>query len=367
MSVEYEVYVYDRTGALRRRVSDFRRLQYIVEVNAPGVAVLDVRGDHPVIADLEADGAVEVRRRDLAAGPAWYADFRGLFVDEERFADNDGHSVFRAVCPGKLDLLAREIVAWKAGTADRNVFDAKPAEYIAKRLVEYNATDAATVANGRVYTTDLARITVAGSEVQGATLTVACAWRNLLEVLQEVARLGGGDFDLVSTGPLSWEWQWFAGQRGVDRSATVRFALQYNNMAQPALKRGRLSEKTRVVAGGQGEQDARTVVVRTGANYDAGCNSKTVFHNASQYSTTAGLAYAGDVRLDELRARAELSFGVLQVPSTRYGLHYQVGDLVTGYYQGVTAVKKISKATVTVAPDAGGQQVEQIAIETVDV
>lgn len=365
MSAEYELYLYDAAGQLVWRLNDFRRLEYIVEVNAPGVCVFDVRGDHPVISVLEPDGRVEVWRRDQEAGLNWYKDFEALFVDEERFADNDGHSVFRAICPGKLDLLAREIVAWPAATPDRSTFDAKPAEYIAKRLVEYNATAAATTINGRVYTTDLARLSVAASEVQGNTLTVSCAWRNLLETLRDVARMGGGDFDLVSTGALAWEWRWFVGRRGQDRAATVRFALQYNNMASPVLRRGRLAEKTRVVVGGQGEQDARTLVVRTGPTYNAGHNSKTVFYNASQYNTEAGLAYAGDVRLDELRARDTLSFTVLQVPSTRYGLHYAVGDLVTGYYQGITATKKISKATIAV--EGGSRQIERIAIETVDV
>lgn len=363
MTAEYELYVYRRTGELAHRLTDFRRLEYIVEVNAPGVCVFDVRGDHPVIATLEPDCPIEVWRRDAAAGLDWYRDFEGLFVDEERFADNDGHDAFRAICPGKLDLLGREIVAWPAATADRSMFNATPAEFIAKTLVEYNATAAATAANGRVYTTDVARVSVATSEVQGNTLTVYCAWRNLLEVLQEVARLGGGDFDLVSDGNLGYEWRWFVGQRGADRSATVRFALQYNNMANPVLRRGRLAEKTRVVAGGQGEGDARALAVRTGPTYDAGNNSKTVFLNASQYTTLAGVEYAGDVRLDELRARDELSFTVLQAPGTRYGQHYAVGDLVTGYYQGITATKKIVKATVTVEPARG----ESISIETVDV
>ena len=71
----------------------------------------------------------------------------------------------------------------------------------------------------------------------------------------------------------------------------------------------------------------------------------------------------GDRELDTLKRRDVLTFDVLQIPSTRYGLHYGLGDLVTGYYQGISATKKIQRVTVSL--DTNGE--ESIRVELTDV
>ena len=114
--------------------------------------------------------------------------------------------------------------------------------------------------------------------------------------------------------------------------------------------------------GGQGEEDARIVVIRTGTNYTADWNDREVFYPASSYETTAGLNSAGDAFLYSLEARDELTFDVLQVPSTLYGKDYFLGDLVTAYYEGVTATKKISAVTVSVTPNS--ETPESVKVET---
>lgn len=106
-------------------------------------------------------------------------------------------------------------------------------------------------------------------------------------------------------------------------------------------------------------------MVRTGLNYDAGDNSKEVFYPATQYTTTDGLEAAGDIRLDELRARDELTWEVIQTPACLYGRDYFLGTLVTGYYEGITATKQMSAALVTYEP--GNDRDETIVMETRNV
>jgi phage terminase large subunit-like protein len=43
-------------------------------------------------------------------------------------------------------------------------------------------------------------------------------------------------------------------------------------------------------------------------------------------------------------------------------VHYFLGDLVTGYFEGITATKQISAVTVTFAP--GSDRAETISVET---
>lgn len=369
MAVDYALVIKTRAGApvavLTGQANGFRQLSYTKEVNAPGLLIFDLDADHAAIADLEQDGQVEVWRWDDANGIAPYVDFEGLFVDEERNTDDDGNSTFRAFCPGQIDLLAREIVAWFADTTDRSIFSSAKAETILKTLVTYNATAAnATTGNGRIFTTDIANISVEADGAGGNTITYACAYKPLLEALQDVARIGDRDFYLTRTGAQAWEFR-TKQYLGTDRSASVTFALNYGNMGNPLLRRNRLDEKTRVVVGGQGLEGNRVVEIRTGANYDSTFNSKTVFYAATQYSTTGGLQAAGDIRLDELRARDDLTWDVIQTPGSLYGVHYFLGDLVTGYFQAVTAIKQIMRVSITFAPS--NERAEVIRVEAGNV
>jgi hypothetical protein len=365
MAVEYAIVVKSRAGAtshvLNGSGGGFRWLSYRKETNAPGLLMFDVASSHSVVTGLERDGQVEVWRRDAANDVAWTVDFEALFVDEERFADDAGNSTFRAVCPGQLDFLTRAVVAWPANTTDRSLFTAKKASTIMTNLVTYNATASATTANGRIRTTDLANITVETDDDSGNVMTFACAHQPLLEALQDVARIGARDFYLVRTGAQAWQFR-TDNYLGDDRSESVVFALNYGNMGNPQLRRNRLNEKTVAIVGGQGLEEDRDFVVRTGTNYNATYNSKEVFYPATQYTTTAGLEAAGDIRLEELRAKDDLTWDVIQTPGSLYGVHYFLGDLVTGYFEGITATKQISSVTVTFAP--GSDRAETISVET---
>ena len=369
MTVEYGIVIKTRAGVVKRVLSGqedgFRALAYRKEVNAVGQLTFDLDAEHDAIDDLEQDGQIEAWRRDAANGIDWYEDFSALFVDEERSADDDGNSTFRAICPGQMDFLSREIVAWPANHANRSLFSAVKASTIMTNLVTYNVVAAsATTANGRIYTTDLANISVETDDNDGTAVTFACAQQPLWEALREVARIGNRDFWLERTGAQAWTFR-TDNYLGDDRSATVTFALNHGNMSKPVLRRNRLNEKTRVLVGGQGNDADRTFVVRSGINYNSNYNSKVVLYPATQYTTTAGLNAAGDTRADELRARDDLTWDVIQTPGSLYDVHYFLGDLVTGYYQGVTATKQIVAVTVTFAPS--DERAETISIETATI
>jgi hypothetical protein len=366
MAVNYALVIKTRAGVPQRILTGqeggFRWLSYKGETNGVGLLMFDLDAEHTAIDDLEEDGQVEAWRSDEANDVAWYADFEALFVDEERFASDDGDSTFRAICPGQMDFLARAVVAWPADTADRSFFTAQVASTVMTNLVTYNAVAAsATVANGRIRTTDLANITCEADDTSGNTITFACAQQPLLEALQDVARIGDRDFYLVRTGAQAWQFR-TDNYLGDNRADTVIFALNFGNMGNPKLKRNRLNEKTVMIVGGQGTEASRTFVTRTGTNYNATYNSKEAFYPATQYTTVAGLNAAGDVRLDETRARDDLTWDVIQTPGSMYGVHYFLGDLVTGYYQGVSATKQIISVTITFAP--GNDRAETIAVET---
>lgn len=368
MAAEYSLIIKSSTGSilhvLTGQEDGFLWLSYKAELNAPGLLMFDLESSHAAIAELDRNCQVEVWRRDAANDVDWYCDFEALFRDEERRANEDGLSIFRAICPGQMEWLGDAIVAWPADTANRSYFEAVKASTIMTLLVRYNATSDATTGNGRLRTTDLANITYETDDDDGNVLTFSCAHQPLLGALQDVARIGNRDFWLDRTGAAAWTFR-TDNYLGDDRSASVTFALNYGNMRNPILRRNRLNEKTVAIVGGQGTEDEREFVIRTGLNYNAGDNSKEVFYPATEYSTTDGLNAAGDIRLDELRARDDLSWEVIQTPGSLYGRDYFMGDLVTGYYEGIEAIKQIASVLITFEP--GNDRAETISVETQNV
>lgn len=362
MSTQYQLRVYDRAGVIQYVITDFLALSYTKEVNAPGVLTFDLNASNRAISYFNLDWQVEVWRRNVDEGIAWYCDFYGFWRGEERIANSDGRSLYRALCVGQSGMLSRAVVAYPTNTTNRSYFSGVPAETIAKTLVQYNLTSSGTTADGRARNVTKTGVTVPASGGTGTSMDLGCAWRNLLDVLRDVATVGGGDFDLVKTAAATWEFTWYASQLGTDRSGSVVFALEYGNITSPKLTRTYLNESTVGIVGGQGTDSERLVVVRQGTNYLADYNDTEAFIDARQLVSQLSLEQYGDAELWERRAFNDLSFDVLQVPQTLYGKHYFLGDLVTARYEDVTATKKVQKVTVAMQADGS----ERVKVELTD-
>lgn len=357
MVAEYRLDIYSATGSKVAEVTDFLVLSYRRQVNAPGLLTFTVPGNHRVVSQLEHNSQVIVYRRNPTLGLPWTADFWGLFRGQRRTYTD--HDVFEATCPGMLTMLGWRIVAWYAGTTNRSSFNSVNAETVMKTLVSYNAGAEATTANGRIRNGTISGISVQADGAGGNTISLDCAWDNLLDVLQKVASIGGGDFDLVKTGAQAWEFRWYAGQRGTDRTATLLFALERGNMAEPEYDYDRLDERTVAIVGGQGEGSNRVVVARTGPDYSA-TNDIELFVDARNNTTTDGLNASGDAKLQETRARQQFGYRIVQTPGCAYGVHYSLGDLVRAQYGPVNVTQKIAGVTVTLDRDGA----EKIDVET---
>jgi hypothetical protein len=355
-AVEYQVRLRQADGALLAVLAGdahggspdragYLALQYRKMVNAPGLLSLTLNAESEAAALLGVNTIVEVWRRDLGQGIPWTRDFTGL-VRRRQYRYAERHTLV-ATCPGPLYLLGTRHVYWPAGTTNRSQFTGAKAETIAKTLVAYNAGAEATVANGRLREGAITGLTVTADGAGGNTLDWYCAYDNLLATLQDLAQVGGGDFDLVQGEGAAWEFRWYAGQRGTDRSASVIFALEWGNMAEPVYEDNRLEERNVVAALGQGEGAARSVVIRSEGDAD----SETTI-DARNEASAAGLQARADAALRDRTARQTFTFKALQTPSCLYGRDYFLGDLVTARYGSVyAATRKIVGVTVSLAPD----------------
>lgn len=358
MAIYHKIRVLSPSGDFLREFTNFRAFSYTKEVNAAGMLTLDVSDTHPVVKTLDdsLDNIVEVWRKDTVGGVDWYCDFRGLFRDEMRSANSDGSTVVRYYCPGPISLLSRVIVAYRGGTEGRTKFTAEHVETIMKTLVTYNATAAGTTADGRIRDVDLTNVQVEADGGLGHAIDYSCEWRNVLDVLQEITRIAPGDFDMVYVGAGVFEFRFYHGQLGADKRNAVKFALQWNNMANPVYQKNKIHERTVAIVGGLGDEEERPVVVRipSYSNYSPTNNSVEFYVDGRNTEEEGELNAIGDAAIWEVRADSRLDFDVVQTRSLRYGRDYNLGDLVTGYYQGINQVMKIWD--VTVSMDGSGQE-----------
>lgn len=358
---DHQLRLSDTSGVLQYILTDYLWLSYTKTVNYPGIAQFGLSGDHPAISDLADKWKVEILRRDADNYIPWTSEFEGLYREPEQAGVNPGE--FAAIVPGCMSMLDWRVVAWPAGTSNRSYFTSAKAETIMKTLVNYNAGSPATLANGRIRTGTITGLSVEADSALGNTLNWYCAGKPLLKELQELAQVAGGDYDLVRTGANAYQFRWYTGQRGTDRSASVIFAIDRGNMGSPYFRIKRLQERTVAIVAGQGEGSDRDFVVRTGANYSAG-NDIEDFVDARNVALgdTSGLNAAGDKELATAEAVEEFGFDVLQTPSSLYGLHYFFGDLVTALspFTGSAVTRKVR--SITISADPGGDEIISVEL-----
>jgi len=350
MTYTYELRFYSPSGVEFDRITDFETVGIATRVNSPGIMDLQMHGLHRIIPNLADKSQIELWYKDSGLGIPWSRYFGGIF--RQQYRSLSPPEIFKTKVPGYLSLLGWRHVLWYANTIDRSKFISTSAETIMKTLVNYNAAANATTGNGRLRTGTIAGVSVETDLGRGNTLDWFCAYENLLTTLQRLAVVGGGDFDLVKTGNQAWEFRWYTGQLGADRTASVKFSIELGNMGEPEYEQDRLDEATVVIVGGKNDDADRQIAIRTGPDYSAE-NDIEYFVNATDADTTAGLNTAGDKALVEKRARDQFQFKILQIPSSVFGVHYFLGDLVTvkNPFTGQESVKKITGAIMGLDKD----------------
>jgi hypothetical protein len=360
----YKLILKTPSGSKIAECVSYLDLVYTKEVNAPGLCSFKLDYDYFAIPLLEDKAQVEVWRRNPEAGIAWYCDFYGLYRKKGLTYKNE--QLFTATCPGIMTMLSWRHIGYKADTANRSLYTTLPVETIMKSLVTYNLTSAGTVADGRVRLATLTSpgtITVQLDAAGGNTVdSYACAFRNVLTELQKLAGVyGGGDFDLVQTAANTWQFRFYAGQLGTDRTADVTFAVEYGNMANPVYTKDRINEASVVIVGGQGLAALRAVRIVTGPDY-AVANDIETFADGRNLATNAGLDELGARVANDKKARVTFDYDVIQTASCRYGRDYFLGDLVTAVWDTISVTQQIIGVTVTAKTD--GSEVIDVKTRT---
>jgi hypothetical protein len=378
VAARYQIDLRDQAGALVGVIAEWVSLRYTSRINAVGEFELRLDQSNPNVGAFVLDAQVEVRRQDLAASPAipQYTDFAGFHRTPAFETDSADDDIFRSIGVSYDDLLARRVIAYptdSVGAAKAGV-----GETVMKAYVDENGGVLSILANGRHVAGVFPGLTVPASAGGGGTWEGDRAGRRLIDVLREISDATDVDFQVVNTGPATWEFRAQLAPIGADRSVTglnpatglngagnapVIFSLGAANMGAPAFTTSRVNEKTVAIVLGQGIQaDRATGIVTAAAATDSPWNAIEAAFNASEEAAAAGLAALGAAKLEELQARESFDFDILQQPGTLYGRDYFLGDLVTARYLTFQRNVKIMGIAVEVI---GG--VEAITAELTNV
>lgn len=341
-------------------IDSFVGLSYTRRLNELGFATVTLPRDHPAVSNLALDSVVLLYRGQPydTVNVDYYQDFAGVWRGNIFSTNRNGKQVVTLYIPDTMSIIDREIVAFKAGTANRSTWSSKTVAQIWSDVLNYNfvVTDAQRI----LPFTNLSGVSRLSfdSAPTGPTIDYNAAYKNVLTVLQELADIGDFYFIASSVASFSGTIGDFQKARllvnsGTDRSANLTFALERANVYNVDLDQRRITEPTKMIVGGPGEGTARTVNVRTSADYTT-INHTEMFIDARDQSTSAALDARGDAKLAETAYKPRFTFRASQAPGSYYGRDYFLGDLVYALYEGSGFTQRI--VGVTVAVDEDGKE-----------
>ena len=355
MAVVYDLRIRNQAGQVIATIDQWLGVMFTRTVDDVDAFSLHLDGDDPRALLISDDYQIELWRQDLENGIAWYKEAEGFFCNFRYWTDASGLRHAELSGRGYQDLLARTTVRAAAGTAGAS--KSGPAETVIKEFVDEQAGPGA---GARART----GLTIQADAADGATVNLQRSNRNLLVVCQDIAKVGGGDFDVIGThptqaGPATFEFRWYPAQRGTDRSATVIFSEALGNMAEAEVTRQQTNVVNSALVGGQGEGAARETSLQEDALSIAlspwGQRETFVDAREVEAGNTAALDQKGQQALAAATAFSGFTFRPVQTPGCLYGKHYFLGDLVQALYNGSIYIKKIQ--SVTLANDRGGENV----------
>ena len=372
MIATYEARLKDQTGAVVARFFGAGRgltggglesFRYQKVVREPGPYSLTLFGDDSRISLFELDGQIEFWRRDPAGGLAWYLDYEGFHRFPEYKQDREGREIFVSRGVGYNCLLASETIQYAAGSAQscKNAV----AESVAKELVNENVGPGAGN-DGLGLTRIRPGLAIEADAASGAVWTGCRAYKNLLDVLAEIAWAAPADFMIVGPGAATFEFQWADDQWGLDKTFAngvrppVIFAAKSGNVENITHGFNRINETNIVYVQGAGLTTTRLRRTRQNAALLAGAPwaRRAVARDARDEDNNARLDERGDEVLEKQEPRRNLNFKARQTVATRYGRDWDFGDLVSVEYRAGAINYRVSvKITdVTVSMNSNGDE-----------
>lgn len=368
VAARYYVIVRNQTGLKVAWFDDWLSLEFGKIVDGLDYYTLTIRGDDPRRSLFELDGMVEVFRSVPACNVNWYREFVGLHRGIGREINENGEKFFRSAGVGLNDFLSRTTILYKADSAQSR--KALQSETVMKQYVNENCGTQATVANGRLLDGVLPYFMTESTSDLGVAWSGDRAFENLLDTLRSIASYANIDFNVEATGYPLFEFKTFMNQLGDDRTIgnssgnqPIIFGVDRGNIGRIQYSYDRMNEVTVATIVGSGSGSTRLTVsaVATDTRDDSPWNRREVCRSGNAQDLSE-MAIQAVEELATAKAKEELSFVPIQLPSCLYALHYFVGDKVSVVEDGISYKKRLLQMKGVIANNQ-----EQLSFEFGDV
>lgn len=346
---QYLIQLLDHDGGAVSLLYPYTKLTYTRAINGLGhhgwgSYEVQMEANQEAVNLFALDYIVSVRRK--IPGGDWRTEFEGLHRISRFFFDNEDKEHFVSSGGELPTLLQRPTIQPDTGSAF--FLREEPFTDIMVDLVDYNMGPNAAVDR------QFANVAVMAKTGQGDTVRYGRRQIKVYEALEELAGLGA-DFTLEredDTITFHVYYPRYGQDRRIDNTrgnTPVVFSIERQNMRLPQFTRDRSSEKTVAYVAGEGVGVTQEIVERTslwGAEHDSPWNRIEEFVPTSQFTETAGLMAVGDGYLAENRELVSFDFEAIPTPGCLYGVHWDLGDLVTGRYRGVNMDMRVVEVQV---------------------
>lgn len=351
---------YNTAGDLIAIYDNWRSLDFTRKLNDVGESTISI--DDKYNTNFALDSLLEV----------YYSPIPGTWNYEETFFHRTGQReltdrdtpIFTSYGRSLNDLLRRRVIAWYATRPQTLKSD--PAETVIKEFVNENAGPGAIydgTAAGRRMPGVFPHLIIETDSGLGPTWKGQRSYKNLLEVIQEIADSTSVDFSIVRTSSNNLEFRCYYPQYGTDRRSTVTFSTSFGNMVTPSYTLSRTEECTQVlVLGGDQETSRKNLYRQSTAINDSPWNTieDTVSNNQEDGSgpSILRMQQTGDDKLEQTKAQESFTFQVQQTYGLKYGRDYFLGDLVTARFNDIVRDVKIIGTHMNVAEGKETVEVE---------
>ena len=302
--------------------------------------------------------------------------WRVYFIRRWRFETQGAERRVVIGGPDLNDLLRRRIAVGYAGSTYA-VKTGANADDMMKELVSEAESDTPTPTPW-YGSREWADLTQAGDVGKGPALNKSTSWGHLLTsanagILADVAkaaREAGTEvfFDIVpatvSSTNITLQFRTYVDQPGADRTVTgTVFDEARGNLENAFLEYDYSNEVNYVYAGGQGEDADRNIqqVADTRRYRVSQWNRCEAFADARNEATNNGVREAGRTLLQSGRPIRRFGGTPIDTAGTRFGMDWDIGDLVTARYGG-QEFEAIIRA-VSISLDGKGAETIQARLE----
>jgi len=359
MGAEHRLVVRTHDGVYLRELETWESIQYGRFLNNVGWFMIVMSPDGAD--DLpDVDRLIEFWRKP--EGGEERLEMVGFCRYWDWFEAGAGNDRLRIGGEDQMGLLQRRVIAFNATTSQSEKTD--EADDLIKAIMRENMGSLAPLDEaGRPRAFPSTHFEVMGDLADAPSVTRSFAWRNVLDVLQEVAESSREQgtplyFDLEPTGAGTFAFRTWTNVRGVDRTATAGlnpliFSQEAGNLTDPFLREDWRDEWNYIWGGGQGQGTDRVI----DPEKDLFRNARSIwarreaFQDAREEETTLGVANRAFERLQKERPVVEFRAELLDRPQSRYGIDWGFGDKVTARYRGRQFDLTIRNVQVTLNSD----------------